>query len=278
MNPEYTRPSGKSSKFVSKLIEEALSTHLSVNYSHIGVAIDVLSLIYFTDEQLALFILYISQTTTTGQFALSYNHDIDKAIFQNNTNQLIYLAETNQDEFFAELYDNPDLSSSDKKTIEKIKNVEYLSILQLINTYNRQEYDEKIEQKSPDVPKSFLNLCPREDETEVCEVIDGNSVCTKMVPTYDSCYKQICIDSKKENFLSSSNTPTVNVPSDKVEIYGEIEKREIMCLPYMEFIKMLTTGSNKFAKHLIPSYKKQYAKEIAMYSRYLRQKLDDYIF
>lgn len=274
----YTRPADHSSKFIRKLTEEALSTHIHADYHHIGIAVEVLSLIEFSNEQLALLILFLSQTTSTGQFALSFNHDIDLAISQNNINQLISLAETNQNEFFVELYDNPNLSPEDKNIIENTKNLEFHTILDLINIYNKQDYDKKIEEKSSDVPSSFLNLCPREDEGELC-VMDGNvETCSKLVPTYNSCYKQICIESKKEFFLTPTNTSVVNVPSNNVQKYGEIEKREILCLPYIKFIELLTKNTHNFAKHLTPSLLKLYSRETIMYARYLRNKLDDFIF
>jgi len=263
---------------------EALSTHLKLERSHIGLADEVLSMIEFNNVQLAYFILFVSQTTTIGQFALSFNHDIDLAIHQNNVNQLIYLSENNPEEFFVELYDNPELSVSERNSIENIKNLEYHAIYQLIETYNREEYDKILHDRynnndsGLEIPDSFLHLCPRPDESEVCETNNGITTCTKNILTYDSCYKEICIQNKKEDFFSPTVTSVVKVPSDKLQIYGKVEKREIICLPYMDFIRSLAISKHNFAKHLIPQLKKQYHKEVAMYSRFLRQRPQDYIF
>lgn len=276
MSVKYNRPLSAPSKFVRRIILEALSTHLSTDYHHIGLAADVISNISFSNKQLANFVLFTSLTTTTGQFALSYNHDIDLAIFQNNFNQLIYLAETDPNDFFVELYDNLRLSADEKRIIEELKSIEYLSILELLDTYNREEMEK--EELSEETTEPFLNLCPREEEEFICEFRNDIEVCTRRNKTYNSCYKQICLEQKKENYISPSTPNIVKLPSSKVVEYMEQKNYEILCLPYMDFIKNLTISPDIFAKHLIPALQESYAKEIKMYSRFLDQEQKKYYF
>jgi len=275
MSVTYNRPYNGKSKFVERIALEALSTHLSADYHHIGLMADVISRISFSDSQLANFVLFTDLATSTGLFALSYNHDIDLAISQNNTSKLISLIESDPNNFFVELYDNMELTADEKKVIEELKNVEYNSILELLNTYHRTELEETVDL----YPGPFLNLCPRNEEDFLCQMYGDNiQVCTRKEKTYDSCYKQICLEQKKENYISSKLPTVISTPSSKVIEYGTEKHYEILCLPFIEFIKRLTISPSDFADHLISKLRQLFTKEIKMYSRFLKQKENGYYF
>jgi hypothetical protein len=114
----YTRQTSPQPDVAAKVIP-ILEQHSNLPSSHIGLAADVISRIKFTEEQLARFLLFISLDKTTGRYALTFNHEIDQAIRRNDMNYLIYLTETDQRNFYIELFDNPELTSEEKRVIEE---------------------------------------------------------------------------------------------------------------------------------------------------------------
>lgn len=274
------------SDFGKLLALESLSTHLELDYHHVGLAAEVIARVKFSPEQLAKFILYSTLTTSTGQFALSFNHDLDLAVSQNNMQKLLYLVETDQDKFYPELYDNELLTPEEIKTILEIKNVEYQSILDVILKHLTDQENKQINTFSSNVPEQaatklesephLLNLCPRTEEQFSCIVEGELSICTRNDITYNSCYKQICIEQKKENYLSSTLPNIIQVPSSqKYQVEQQIKHR-ILCMPYIKFIETLTVNPEQFAEHLLDNLRQLYGKEIKMYFKFLTLKCPDY--
>lgn len=111
-----------------KAVREALGTHSGLSEKEIDFGVNTLCSLYrekiVTLDQLALFLLLSSKTTYTGNFALSFNHDLDNALHQENYDLLRLLA-TGPKEIFVELYDNPRLNQIERYSIVRIMSREY---------------------------------------------------------------------------------------------------------------------------------------------------------
>lgn len=263
-----------SNKMIScyKILNEALSTHRSLNDSDIEYAIDIVCQLRpsITNEQFALIILYLAKDTYTGKFALSFNQDMDVAVKRRDP-ELIKLLLYGPVEMFVELYDNPELNEKEVVHIKRMFNREYNALLSAL--------ENGAQQSNQDI--DYLIPC-KDKETVFARKMMGKE---SSLTLYRRCYGEVCL-AEVESQGHASRIDAELLQADQIarKIYApDVAPGKhipsIYCFETDELIPLLSQASPinpytgyEFSDFSLGILHRKFSKEIKMYKRYLQQK------
>lgn len=241
----------------NKLVDQALRGHEVLSEEDIAFGANYVCSLGLNPEKLALVLLMMSKHTNTGRFALSFNHELDNALKIRDVAILRRIL--SGENYLVEIYDNPDLTETEKATIERMLAREYQAIRETLNQ------GEPLLARGQLDPRDLLDPCP-EVEGIMAQVNDHR------VSLYTRCYDQVCL---RETLPGGSQIPSVIYTVDQP--LGSAVPHTF-CFETMELVAALVqevpvnpVTRQPFSELALSLLLPRFAKEIKLYRRYLKQ-------